>query len=133
VVFLRVVVAPRAKLEAASVGGLVIAALSRFQSFPHSPNQVAADRRLQVLDTDPGARREPHPRDTSLRLDQGDALAFCDRMAGGLKVPKRCENEEHRWPRGSPTSCGRSTIFVALVEASEPKPSKHGPYKKKAA
>jgi hypothetical protein len=40
VVFLRVVVAPRAKLEAASVGGLAIAALSRFQSFPHIPTKL---------------------------------------------------------------------------------------------
>jgi hypothetical protein len=54
VVFLRVVVAPRAKLEAASVGGLAIAALSRFQSFPHIPTKLLPPA---VLDTDPGARR----------------------------------------------------------------------------
>jgi hypothetical protein len=67
VVFLRVVVAPRAKLEAASVGGLAIAALSRFQSFPHIPTKLPPTA-ASVLDTDPGARREPHPRDTTLRV-----------------------------------------------------------------
>src|SRR5260370_35228956 len=33
---------------------------------------------------------------SGFRLGQANALAFCDPMAGGLKVPKRRENEEHR-------------------------------------
>src|SRR5262245_22608629 len=61
-----------------------------------APADAIAQGAADVTRTDLTTSPEDYRGDVGISVRPGNTLAFCDPMAGGFKVPKRRDNEEHR-------------------------------------